>query len=277
MGNILLSMKFVFASLCISIALFQVAHATTKCYFPQGTKGGNDAQGFCTSGYGYGEADYKAYCTVAEAMESTQCDGGASGTASSVGLTCATNATMFTGGTFCTKVQVFIKATFTGITDAEFLANNPATQALVATAVGAVCSNGGNVTCVAGDIKFGVTNVTRRASTTQLIRITTSQTQSAAAFKKLADYFSSAAGLTALQGINAVMKKITLITITSGGTNVNGVETLFAGGASSMIHFSFLASAMSVVAMVYSKLQRATRENEVCLSTHMQSKNHALR
>jgi len=248
-------MKFVLASLCISIALFQVAHATTTCYFPEGTIGGTEALNYCTSGYSYGGvAQTKTYCTVTEAMSGMSCDNGASGTASSVGLACATDKGLFTGGTFCTLVKVFIKATFTGITNAEFLANKPATQALVATALGAVCSSGGNVTCVASDIEFRVTNVTRRATTTQLIKFQTSKTQSAAAFKKLADYFSSAAGLTAIQGINAVMKKVTLITITSGGVNENGVGTLYTGAASSMFHFSFLATAMSVAAMVYSKL-----------------------
>merc|ERR1740130_1658789 len=178
-------MKFVFASLCISIALFQVASATT-CTLPQGTYGGTTALGDCTSDYWSSPHEPPRYCTVAQ-VPKLYCLSGASGTPSTVGLACPADKALFTGGTFCTLVQVYVKATFTGITKTEMADNALALKTVIATKV---------------------------------------------------------------QAINAVMKKVTLITVLTGHILVNGVPS----SASSMFHFSFLATAMSVVAMVYSKL-----------------------
>jgi len=244
-------MKFVFASLCISIALFQVASATT-CTLQQGTYGGTSALGYCTSDYWSSPHEPPRYCTVAQ-VPKLYCLSGASGTPSAVGLACPADKGPFTGGTFCTLVQVYVKATFTGITKKEFASNAPALRTAIATnlnVAGKLCGSGGNRTCVAGDISVQETNATRRADTTQFIYFATSQTSSGTALNLLVDYMSSATALTKVQAINAVMKKVTLITVLTGHILVNGVPS----SASSVFHFSFLATAMSVVAMVYSKL-----------------------
>merc|ERR1740130_2150189 len=237
-------MKFVFASLCISIALFQVASATT-CTFPQGTYGGTAALGWCDMSY-WSPHKPPSYCTLAQ-VPKVYCNTavGASGTPSAVGLACPTDKGLFTGGTFCTLVQVYVKATFTGITKKEFASNALSLRTAIATNInlaGKLCGSGGNRTCTYGDITVKETNATRRADTTQFIYFATSQTSSGTALNLLVDYMSSATALTKVQAINAVMKKVTLITVLTGHILVNGVPS----SASSMFHFSFLATAMSV-------------------------------
>merc|ERR1712166_1020533 len=170
-------MKFVFASLCISIALFQVASATT-CTLPQGTYGGTTALGDCTSDYWSSPHEPPRYCTVAQ-VPKLYCLSGASGTPSTVGLACPADKALFTGGTFCTLVQVYVKATFTGITETELGSNAAALKTVIATNInlgGKLCGSGGNRTCVAGDIGIKAANATRRADPTVFIWFATSHT-----------------------------------------------------------------------------------------------------
>merc|ERR1711935_302355 len=246
--NTRLSMKFVLASLCISIALLQVAHATTTCSLPDGTYFNSQVLGFCVS-----DADTPTnnkYCTVAD-VTSLTCNTGASGTPAVANLACATDKGKFTGATFCTFVQVGITAKFTGVTSTKMTQGAGLLSTLLATQLKKICGSTGDRQCTANDIKADV--VTRRADTTIRIRVATSTASAPTALASLYT-IDNAASLTAIKALaNGDFKPftdVTLITITKGGTRVNGVLS----SASSVFHFSFLATAMSVAAMVYSKL-----------------------
>jgi len=245
--NTRLSMKFVLASLCISIALLQVAHATTTCSLPDGTYFNSAVLGFCVS-----DADTPTdnkYCTVAD-VTSLKCKTGASGTPAVANLACATDKGKFTGATFCTFVQVGITAKFTGVTSAKMTQGKGLLSALLATNLKKVCGKTGDRQCTSFDVDADI--VTRRADTTIRIRVTTSTASAPTALATLYT-IDNAASLTAIKALGVGAKPftdVTLITITKGGTRVNGVLS----SASSVFHFSFLATAMSVAAMVYSKL-----------------------
>merc|ERR1712166_269077 len=246
--NTRLSMKFVLASLCISIALLQVAHATTTCSLPDGTYFNSAALGYCQS-----DAETPTnnkYCKVTD-VTSLSCQSGASGTPAVANLACATDKGIFTGATFCTFVQVGIVAKFTGVTSAKMTQGKGLLSTLLATQLKKVCGKTGDRQCTAADISSDI--VTRRADTTIKIRVTTSTASAPTALAVLYT-IDDAASLTTIKALAAGATKpftdVTLITITAGGTRVNGVLS----SASSVFHFSFLATAMSVAAMVYSKL-----------------------
>jgi len=245
--NTRLSMKFVLASLCISIALLQVAHATTTCSLPDGTYF-NSAVSTCES-YADTPTNNK-YCEAAD-VTSLKCRSGASGTPAVANLACATDKGKFTGATFCTFVQVGITAKFTGVTSTKMTQGAGLLSTLLATQLKEICGSTGDRQCTANDIKADV--VTRRADTTIRIRVATSTASAPTALASLYT-IDNAASLTAIKALaNGDFKPftdVTLITITKGGTRVNGVLS----SASSVFHFSFLATAMSVAAMVYSKL-----------------------
>merc|ERR1740130_2107891 len=229
-------MKFVLASLCISIALFQVAHATTTtCRLPQGTKQTTPVH--CETNPS--NISGSAFCTVAQVTS----------------LACATDKGIFTGATFCTLVQARIHVKMTGLAAAKWTdTNKNLFKAWYATKLGAVCGVLGDTQCVASNIDAEVK--TRRADTTLKFDVTTSAAKAGtvlAAMNTIAD----AASLTAIKALATTdaptvfpFSLVTLITVTVSSVFVNGV----ASSASSMFHFSFLATAMSVAAMVYSKL-----------------------
>merc|ERR1712166_963051 len=235
--NTRLSMKFVLASLCISIALFQVAHATTTtCRLPQGTKQTTPVH--CQTNPS--NISGSAFCTVAQ-VTSMVCQTGATGTPSITSLACATDKGIFTGATFCTLVQARIHVKMTGLAAAKWTdTNKNLFKAWYATKLGAVCGVLGDTQCVASNIDAEVK--TRRADTTLKFDVTTS---AAKAGTVLAAMNTTADAPTVFP-----FSLVTLITVTVSSVFVNGV----ASSASSMFHFSFLATAMSVAAMVYSKL-----------------------
>merc|ERR1740130_808612 len=239
-------MKFVLASLCISIALFQVAHATTTtCRLPQGTK--QTTPVFCATNPS--NTSGSAFCTVAQ-VTSMVCQTGATGTPSITSLACATDKGIFTGATFCTLVQARIHVKMTGLAAAKWTdTNKDLFKVWYATKLGVVCGVLGDTQCLASNIDGDVK--VRRADTTLEFAVTTSA--ALAAMNTIAD----AASLTAIKALATTdaptvfpFSLVTLITVTVSSVFVNGV----ASSASSMFHFSFLATAMSVAAMVYSKL-----------------------
>merc|ERR1711935_80868 len=249
--NTRLSMKFVLASLCISIALFQVAHATTTtCRLPQGTKQTTPVH--CQTNPS--NISGSAFCTVAQ-VTSMVCQTGATGTPSITGLACATDKGIFTGATFCTLVQAGIHVKMTGLAAAKWTdTNKDLFKVWYATKLGAVCGVLGDTQCVNNDIEADVK--TRRADTTLKLAITTSAAKAGTVLAAM-NTITDAASLTAIKALATTaaptvfpFSLVTLITVTSSSVFVNGV----ASSASSMFHFSFLATAMSVAAMVYSKL-----------------------
>merc|ERR1711957_340354 len=250
--NTRLSMKFVLASLCISIALFQVAHATTTCSLPYGTKKVVDLD---VADDPNCETDpmtpaSSSFCKVTD-VTSMVCRTGASGTPAIAGLACATDKTVFTGATFCTLVEAGIEAKFTGLTDANARIGEDELRDFVATALKKVCGSAGDILCTAAMIKSDM--VTRRADTTLRIKVATSAASADTALATL-NTIADAASLTTIKAITegaaTPFADVTLITVTKSEITVNGVMS----SASSMFQFSFLATAMSVAAMVYSKL-----------------------
>merc|ERR1712166_904578 len=257
MGNTRLSMKFVLASLCISIALFQVAHATTTCSLPYGTKKVVDLD---VADDPNCETDpmtpaSSSFCKVTD-VTSMVCRTGASGTPAIAGLACATDKTVFTGATFCTLVEAGIEAKFTGLAADKL--DEAAEKLLLAEYIAEltkkVCGVTGDIQCIAGDITTAV--VTRRADTSVKITLATSAVSADTALASLKT-IADAASLTAIKALATEeapevlpFADVTLITVTKSVILVNGVMN----SASSMFQFSFLATAMSVAAMVYSKL-----------------------
>jgi len=253
--NTRLSMKFVLASLCISIALFQVAHATTTCSLPYGTK-----KVVAVADDPNCETDPMtpadtSFCKVTD-VTSMVCRTGASGTPAIAGLACATDKTVFTGATFCTLVEAGIEAKFTGLAADKL--DEAAEKLLLAEYIAEltkkVCGVTGDIQCIAGDITTAV--VTRRADTSVKISLATSAASADTALASLKT-IADAASLTAIKALATEeapevlpFADVTLITVTKSVILVNGVMS----SASSMFQFSFLATAMSVAAMVYSKL-----------------------
>merc|ERR1712166_1721583 len=256
--NTRLSMKFVLASLCISIALFQVAHATTTCSLPYGTQKVVDP---AVADDPNCETDPMtpadtSFCKVTD-VTSMVCRTGASGTPAIAGLACATDKTVFTGATFCTLVEAGIEAKFTGLA-ADKLDEGVVGKVLLAEYIAEltkkVCGVTGDIQCIAGDITTAV--VTRRADTSVKITLATSAASADTALASLKT-IADAASLTAIKALATEeapevlpFADVTLITVTKSVILVNGVMN----SASSMFQFSFLATAMSVAAMVYSKL-----------------------
>merc|ERR1712166_51785 len=244
--NIRLSMKFVLASLLISIALFQVAHATTTCSLPVGT--------YFTGKGCKTDIDTPAdtvLCSVAE-VTSLTCESGASGTPVLTGLACGTDKGVFTGATFCTKIQVGITAKFTGLTSDNAKTGESVLNALLAKELKKVCGSKGATQCSGVDVVSKIT--VRRADTTIGFLVTTSEASAPTALASL-NTINSAANLKLIQaltvGTKTPFKDVTLISVLTSFARLNGVNL---SSASSMFHFSFLATAMSVAAMMYSKL-----------------------
>merc|ERR1712166_857744 len=254
--NTRLSMKFVLASLCISIALFQVAHATTTCSLPYGTQKVVDP---AVADDPNCETDPMtpadtSFCKVTD-VTSMVCRTGASGTPAIAGLACATDKTVFTGATFCTLVEAGIEAKFTGLAADKLEPDGKVLLAeYIAELTKKVCGVTGDIQCIAGDITTAV--VTRRADTSVKITLATSAASADTALASLKT-IADAASLTAIKALATEeapevlpFADVTLITVTKSVILVNGVMS----SASSMFQFSFLATAMSVAAMVYSKL-----------------------
>merc|ERR1712166_1628442 len=148
--NTRLSMKFVLASLCISIALFQVAHATTTtCRLPQGTMKTAAVANQCETNPSTPATS--AFCKVTD-VTSMVCQTGATGTPSITGLTCATDKGVFTGATFCTLVQAGINVKMTGLAAAKWTEGRDLLRTYLATKLKKVCGVLGDTQCVQGDI-----------------------------------------------------------------------------------------------------------------------------
>merc|ERR1712166_1054821 len=194
-----------------------------------------------------------AFCKVTD-VTSMVCQTGATGTPSITGLTCATDKGVFTGATFCTLVQAGINVKMTGLAAAKWTdTSKDLFKVWYATKLGAVCGVLGDTQCVSNDIDA---DAKTPWDTTLKFAVTTSAAKAGtvlAAMNTIAD----AASLTAIKALATTdaptvfpFSLVTLITVTVSSVFVNGV----ASSASSMFHFSFLATAMSVAAMVYSKL-----------------------